>query len=105
VVAALAASALGAAAATSQSLVLPRMRGTATATFFLATTLVGLALGPYLAGYVSATNGGDLSKGVLATLWITPIGLALLTAAIWLVPKAAATIAERALAAGEGDRA
>ena len=105
VVAALAASALGAAAATSQSLVLPRMRGTATATFFLATTLVGLALGPYLAGYVSATNGGDLSKGVLATLWITPIGLALLTAAIWLVPKAAATIPERARAAGEGDRA
>ena len=104
VVAALAASALGAAAATSQSLVLPRMRGTATATFFLATTLVGLALGPYLAGYVSATNGGDLSKGVLATLWITQIGLALLTAAIWLVPKAAATIAERARAAGEADR-
>jgi MFS family permease len=101
VVGALAASALGAAAATSQSLVLPRMRGTATATFFLATTLVGLALGPYLAGYVSATNEGDLSKGVLATLWITPVGLALLVAAIRLVPKAAATIAERAEAAGE----
>ncbi|WP_084440144.1 MFS transporter [Erythrobacter dokdonensis] len=101
VVGALAASALGAAAATSQSLVLPRMRGTATATFFLATTLVGLALGPYLAGYVSAASGGDLSRGVLATLWITPIGLILLLAAIRLVPKAAATIAERAQAAGE----
>jgi MFS family permease len=102
VVGGLAASALGAAAATSQSLVLPRMRGTATATFFLATTLVGLALGPYLAGYVSATSGNDLSRGVLATLWITPIGLALLVAAIRLVPKAAATIAQRAEAAGEG---
>jgi MFS family permease len=102
VVGALAASALGAAAATSQSLVLPRMRGTATATFFLATTLVGLALGPYLAGYVSAANGGDLSKGVLSTLWITPIGLGLLMAAIRLVPKAASSIAERAQAAGEG---
>ena len=101
VVGALAASALGAAAATSQSLVLPRMRGTATATFFLATTLVGLALGPYLAGYVSAVSGGDLSRGVLATLWITPVGLALLVAAIRLVPRAAATIAERAQAAGE----
>lgn len=101
VVGALAASALGAAAATSQSLVLPRMRGTATATFFLATTLVGLALGPYLAGYVSARNDGDLSKGVLTTLWITPIGFALLLAAIRLVPKAAATIVERARAAGE----
>lgn len=101
-VGALAASALGAAAATSQSLVLPRMRGTATATFFLATTLVGLALGPYLAGYVSAANGDNLSKGVIATLWITPIGLALLISAIRLVPKAAATIVERANAAGEG---
>ena len=47
-------SALGAAAATSQDLVLPRMRGTATATFFLSTTLVGLALGPYMAGQVSS---------------------------------------------------
>lgn len=102
VVGALAASALGAAAATSQSLVLPRMRGTATATFFLATTLVGLALGPYLAGYVSATNGDDLSKGVISTLWIAPIGLALLIAAIRLVPRATATIADRARAAGEG---
>lgn len=101
IVGALAASALGAAAATSQSLVLPRMRGTATATFFLATTLVGLALGPYLAGYVSARNDGDLSMGVLTTLWITPVGFALLLAAIRLVPKSAATIVERARAAGE----
>ncbi|MEM6475419.1 MAG: MFS transporter [Pseudomonadota bacterium] len=101
VVGALAASALGAAAAASQSLVLPRMRGTATATFFLATTLVGLALGPYTAGYVSAISGDDLSRGVIATLWITPIGAALLIAAIKLVPGAAATILERANAAGE----
>ena len=101
VVSALAASALGAAAATSQSLVLPRMRGTATATFFLATTLVGLALGPYLAGYVSAKNEGDLSTGVLSTLWITPLGLALLIGAARMVPQAAASIAERAKRAGE----
>ena len=97
----LTASALGAAAATSQSLVLPRMRGMATATFFLATTLVGLALGPYLAGYVSARNGGDLSAGVLATLWVAPIGLVLVLAAIRLVPGAAANMVARARAAGE----
>ena len=101
VVGALAASALGAAAASSQALVLPRMRGTATATFFLATTLVGLALGPYLAGYVSAQHDGDLSRGVLSTLWITPVGLALLALAIKLVPKASETLLERAKAAGE----
>lgn len=101
VVGAFAASALGAAAASSQALVLPRMRGTATATFFLATTLVGLALGPYMAGYVSAQNDGDLSAGVLSTLWITPIGLALLIAALRLVPKANQSVKERAAAAGE----
>ncbi len=101
VVGALAASALGAAAASSQALVLPRMRGTATATFFLATTLVGLALGPYTAGYVSAQNDGNLSTGVLSTLWITPIGMALLIAALRLVPKANQSVQERARAAGE----
>ena len=93
--------ALGAAAAASQALVLPRMRGTATATFFLATTLVGLALGPYTAGYVSAQNSDNLSIGVLSTLWIAPIGLVVLVAAIRLTPKASATVIERAEAAGE----
>ena len=101
VVGGLAASALGAAAAASQALVLPRMRGTATATFFLATTLVGLALGPYTAGYVSAQNSDNLSIGVLSTLWIAPLGLVVLIAAIKLTPKAIATVIERAEAAGE----
>jgi hypothetical protein len=63
--------------------------------------LVGLALGPYTAGYVSAQNDGNLSIGVLSTLWITPIGLALLVAAIRLVPHANRTVVERAKAAGE----
>ena len=98
----LAASALGAAAATSQSLVLPRMRGVATATFFLATTLVGLALGPFLAGWISATHGGDVSFGVRSVLWAAPIGFVCLLAAIRLVPEAARSLIERAEAAGEG---
>ncbi|MGB7407240.1 MAG: MFS transporter [Pontixanthobacter sp.] len=97
----LASSALGAAAAASQALVLPRMRGAATATFFLATTLVGLALGPFLAGYVSAQNDGDLGQGMLATLWIAPIGLCFLIAAVRLVPAAGRTLIARATAAGE----
>ncbi|MEL6830796.1 MAG: MFS transporter, partial [Pseudomonadota bacterium] len=101
VVGALAASALGAAAAASQALVLPRMRGTATATFFLATTLVGLALGPFTAGYVSTQNSDNLSMGVLSTLWIAPIGLVLLISAIKLTAKASRSVVERAEAAGE----
>ena len=97
----LSASALGAAAASSQALVLPRMRGLATATFFLSTTLIGLGLGPFMAGYVSATNGDDLSLGVLSTLIAVPFGLVLLFAALKLVPAAGATLIERAREAGE----
>ena len=97
----LSASALGAAAASSQALVLPRMRGVATATFFLATTLVGLGLGPFMAGYVSATNADNLSLGVLSTLVAVPFGIVMLLAAIRLVPAAAASVVERARDAGE----
>lgn len=95
-------SALGAAAATMQDLVLPRMRGTATATFFLATTLVGLALGPYMAGQVSTVTG-SLSTGGLSLLVAVPIGMVLLLVAYRTVPEAERTVIERALAAGESD--
>jgi len=93
-------SALGAAAATSQDLVLPRMRGTATATFFLSTTLVGLALGPYMAGQVSSMTG-SLSTGGLSLLIAVPIGLLLLFIAHRTVPEAERTLLDRARAAGE----
>ena len=97
----LSASALGAAAAASQSLVLPRMRGLATAIFFLSTTLIGLGVGPFMAGYVSATNGDDLGLGIISTLVFVPIGLMLLLAALRVVPDATANVVERAKAAGE----
>lgn len=98
----LSSSALGAAAAASQSLVLPRMRGTATASFFLATTMVALALGPFMAGYVSSLNGDNLAIGMLSTLVVVPIGTIFLLAALRLVPEAARTVVSRAAAAGEG---
>lgn len=96
----LASSALGAAAATTQDLVLPRMRGAATGTFFIGTTLIGLALGPYLAGRVS-TLSGSLSVGMISLLATLPITLACAIAAIRLVPTAEATREARARAAGE----
>lgn len=96
----LASGALGAAAATTQDLVLPRMRGTATATFFIGTTLLGLAMGPYIAGRVS-TLSGSLSIGVLSTLAVMPIGLAAAIIAYRLVPAAEANRIARAKAAGE----
>lgn len=95
-----AATALGAAAATTQDLVLPRMRGTATASFFLATTLVGLGLGPYMVGQISELSG-SMRTGVLSLIGVAPISLALLIYAYRALPQAEATIAERARAAGE----
>ena len=79
-------SALGAAAAASQSLVLPRMRGVATAIFFLGTTLIGLALGPFTAGYVSEITG-SLGQGVMATLAVVPLGLIAVAVAARRMPR------------------
>ena len=92
--------ALGAAAATTQDLVLPRMRGTATATFFIGTTLLGLAMGPYLAGRVSSLSG-SLSTGMLSLLASVPITLVCALLAYKLVPAAEASREARARAAGE----
>lgn len=95
-----AATALGAAAATTQDLVLPRMRGTATASFFLATTLIGLAIGPYMVGQISDLTG-SMRIGVLSLIAVAPISLVLLIYAYRALPRAEATIAERAAAAGK----
>jgi MFS family permease len=100
------ATALGAAAATTQDLVLPRMRGTATAAFFLGTTLVGLSFGPYMVGQISDLAGtivdgkpvGDLRTGILSLIGVAPIALILLLYAYRAVPEAEATIVERAAA-------
>lgn len=95
------AAALGGAAATTQDLVLPRMRGVATATFFIATTLVGLSLGPYMAGQVSALNGDDIRLGILSVMVAAPISAILLILAYRQLPAAEASVIERARAAGE----
>ncbi len=100
------ATALGAAAATTQDLVLPRMRGTATAAFFLGTTLVGLSFGPYMVGQISDLAGtivdgqpvGDLRTGILSLIGVAPIALILLLYAYRAVPQAEATLVERATA-------
>jgi hypothetical protein len=51
------ATAVGATAATTQDLVPPRMRGTAVAALSIGATLIGLALGPYIAGRISTVTG------------------------------------------------
>lgn len=73
---------VGAAIATLQDVVLPRMRGTAGATYVLGTSLVGLALGPYFAGKVAALTG-DLATGIFSLYIVPPFTLA----ALWIASR------------------
>ncbi len=91
---------VGVAAATSQDLVLPRMRGAATATFFLGTTIIGLGLGPFTVGKLSEVFG-SLGTANLALLALLPITSTLLFLVYRQLPNAEATRVERARAAGE----
>jgi MFS family permease len=100
IVATFGASWVGAAVATLQEFVLPRMRATAGATYVLGTTMVGLALGPYYAGKMAQVTG-SLQGGVLSLFVMSPVTLLLL----WLVSRRMdvleTTKVERARAAGE----
>lgn len=91
---------VGIAAATTQDLVLPRMRGAATATYFIGTTLLGLGLGPYFTGAVSKITG-SLATGVLALLLMAPVTLTCLYLVYRKLPAAEASRMDRARAAGE----
>ncbi len=91
---------VGIAAATTQDLVLPRMRGAATATYFIGTTLIGLGLGPYFTGAVSKATG-NLADGVLALLLMAPVTLTCLFLVYRKLPAAEASRVARARAAGE----
>ncbi|HZG33812.1 MAG TPA: MFS transporter, partial [Sphingopyxis sp.] len=92
--------AIGGAAATTQDLVLPRMRGTAAATLVLSTTLIGLALGPYAVGAVSVATG-NLGHAVIGAFALVPVGAVLLHAAWSSVPRETANLIERARQSGE----
>jgi MFS family permease len=91
---------VGAAVATLQDLVIPRMRATAGATYVLGTTMVGLALGPYYAGKVSMITG-DLATGIFALYVVPPFTLIALWIASRRIAELEATKVERARESGE----
>lgn len=91
---------VGVAAATAQDLVLPRMRGAATATYFLGTTMVGLGMGPYFVGKVSGITG-DLAFAAISVLVMAPVTLTCLYLVYRWLPASEASKVERARAAGE----
>jgi MFS family permease len=91
---------VGVAAATSQDLVLPRMRGAATATYFLGTTIIGLGLGPFTVGMLSEYLG-NLGHAAIAIIAVLPISATLLFLVYRQLPAAERTRIDRARAAGE----
>jgi hypothetical protein len=91
---------VGAAVATLQDLVLPRMRATAGATYILGTTMVGLALGPYFAGKMSVL-AGDLGIGIAALYVMPPLTLIGLWLGARRIAELEASKVERARAEGE----
>jgi MFS family permease len=91
---------VGAAVATLQDLVLPRMRATAGATYVLGTTMVGLALGPYFAGKMADVMQ-SLSAGIFFLYIVPPLTLSALWLASRRIAEVEATKVDRARAAGE----
>ena len=72
----------GATAALMQDLVLPRMRGAASAAYSLVAIVVASGIGPYWAGKVSVLTG-SLNAGILSILLLAPLAYLL----IWLVSR------------------
>jgi MFS family permease len=91
---------LGPGASTVQDLVLPRMRGVASAAFLLVVTLLGLALGPYTIGRLSVAFG-DLRIALACSLVANVVALALFVLAARTLPRDRETRVARAMAAGE----
>ncbi|SKC88027.1 Major Facilitator Superfamily protein [Burkholderia sp. CF099] len=80
--------------ATTQDLVIPRLRGTAFAAFSLGPNIFGLGLGPYFVGLVSDASG-DLRLAILCAIGVLPISIgALLFASRSLLHGEAAAHAE-----------
>jgi MFS family permease len=91
---------VGAAVASLQDVVLPRMRATAGATYVLGTTMIGLALGPYFAGKMADVTQ-SLSAGVFWLYVVPPFTLIALWIGCGRIADLEATKVERARAAGE----
>lgn len=79
----------GAASATAQSLVPPRLRGTAIAYQWLLVNLVGLGLGPYCVGLVSDITG-SLQHALIGSVVLIPAAIFFYVRAAIFLPEAEA---------------
>ncbi len=91
---------VGSTVAAYQDFVLPRMRGVIGAIYILGSTMVGLALGPYITGKI-ATVTGSLQSGVYSLFLVAPVSFVLLWIVARHAPRLEAEKFDVARAAGE----
>lgn len=82
-------------------LVLPRMRGIASSTYIIVSTLLGLGMGPYFVGIVSDRNGGDLGQAIISINIVAPVIAVILIYVLFRINRDEASVLDRARAAGE----
>ena len=82
-------------------LVLPRMRGMASSTYIIISTLLGLGMGPYFVGIVSDRNGGDLGQAIISINVVAPVIAVILIYRPDPCPARRGSMLDRARAGGE----
>jgi hypothetical protein len=82
-------------------LVLPRMRGMASSTYIIVSTLLGLGMGPYFVGIVSDRNGGDLGAAIISINVVAPAIVLILLYVLTRIQRDEDSVRERARAGGE----
>lgn len=82
-------------------LVLPRMRGIASSTYIIVSTLLGLGMGPYFVGIVSDRNGGNLAQAIMSVNVVSPGIIVILLILLMRINRDESTVIERAREGGE----
>jgi MFS family permease len=82
-------------------LVLPRMRGMASSTYIIVSTLLGLGMGPYFVGIVSDRNGGDLGQAIMSINVVAPAIVLILIYVLTRIQRDEDSVLPRARAGGE----
>jgi MFS family permease len=81
-------------------LVLPRMRGMASSTYIIVSTLLGLGMGPYFVGIVSDRTG-DLGQAIMSINVVGPAIAVFLIVVLTRINRDESTMLDRARAGGE----
>ena len=81
--------------------VLPRMRGITSSTYVIASTILGLGIGPFVVGMIADANGGNLAAAILAINWVAPLIVLMLIVLARRVIRDESSMVQRARGAGE----